>query len=194
MGLVICSAVVLCIFFQRDVLLLGCEKSCAHAKLALYSAVTLTCLVLAVRLWHSLSPDQALQLVRSPWTWCFTLIVHAALWRAVAWLKRRPGGKARMWLIAVLPAPMLILCMVAISQRLSNFFSPADGFAIGSTAAAVWVIAVVAAATVFRKSCQVREEDKDFVASWAEIASWTGFGVLPFTGVLQFAEILLKYD
>lgn len=64
MELLICSAIVLCIFFVRDVLLFGSEQSRINQKLAAYSAINLICLLSAMRFWHSLSADQALQLVR----------------------------------------------------------------------------------------------------------------------------------
>jgi len=37
-------------------------------------------------------------------------------------------------------------------------------------------------------------EDWDLVADVAEIASWTGIGILSFTGVAQWLQILFTYD
>lgn len=194
MEFLICSAIVLCIFFVRDVLVFGSEQSRINEKLALYSAINLGCLVIAMRFWHSLSADQALQLVRQPWIWLVTLAVHAVWWGVVVWVKRRPHANARMWLIAVLPSPMLIVCMVAISHRVASWSGRSDGFVIGVLASSGWIIMILAGVLAFRKNYQVVEGDRDYVATWAEIATWTGIGAVPFTGILQFAELLLKAD
>ena len=58
---------------------------------------------------------------------------------------------------------------------------------------AAWMTLVLTGVLVFRTV--YREwEDWDLVADVAEIASWTGIGILSFTGVAQWLQILFTYD
>jgi len=116
-----------------------------------------------------------------------------ALWFGASWFKRRPESDAKMWIMAVAPAPMLILAIVAFSQRLTLLLGDANGLVVGSVASTVWVTSVLAGVVIFRRGTRGRE-DVDFAATLAEIASWTGIGILPFTGVLEAAEAFFKYE
>src|SRR5438045_1196434 len=108
MGLLICSVVVLFIFLARDVFLFGSTKDHAFSKLGLYCAITLFYFLAAVRIWHSLAPSEATNLVRSPGVWVVTLLMHTALWVTASWFRSRPESDNQMWIVAVWPAPMLI--------------------------------------------------------------------------------------
>ena len=88
---------------------------------------------------------------------------------------------------------MLILAVVAFSQRFTMFFGLTNGSVVGSIVSTVWVASVLIGVVVFRRADGGRE-NVDFAATLAEIASWTGIGILPFTGLLEAAEVFLKYD
>jgi hypothetical protein len=193
MELLICSFVVLILFFVRDVFLFGSTHDHLSPKVGLYCGLTLFYFLVALRIWHSLAPEEAMNLVRSPRVWVLTLLMHAALWFVAAWFKRRPQSDNKMWIMAVAPAPMLILAVVAFSQRLTMLFSDANGLVVGSLVSSVWVASVLIAVVIFRRANGERE-NVEFAATLAEIASWTGIGILPFTGLLEAAEVFLKYD
>src|SRR5204863_4615308 len=110
-----------------------------------------------------------------------------------SWFKRHPQSDTKMWIMAVAPAPMLILAMVAFSQRLTLLLGDVNGLVVGSVVSTIWVKSVLAGVVVFRRG-EGGREDVDFAATLAEIASWTGIGILPFTGVLEAAEAFFKYD
>ena len=95
--------------------------------------------------------------------------------------------------MAVAPAPMLILAMVAFSQRLAILFDDANGLVLGSLVSITWVAALLVGVVIFRRTDGGRD-NVGFAATLAEIASWTGVGILPFTGLLEAAEVFLKYD
>ena len=88
---------------------------------------------------------------------------------------------------------MLILAVVAFSQRLTMLFRDANGLVVGSIVSTVWVASVLIGVVIFRRADGQRE-NVEFAATLAEIASWTGIGILPFTGLLEAAEVFLKYD
>jgi predicted transporter len=150
-------------------------------------------LTATMRTVYSFPESQALSLVGSPWIWAGTLVMHAGLWWAAAWFKRQPDGRDRMWLIAMVPAPMLILSVIATSHRLSEIIGSPSAFNIGMIASATWIALVLVGVVAFRTFYH-GWEDWAWAADLAAIASWTAIGILPFTGVLQWAEIVLKYD
>jgi hypothetical protein len=193
MGLLISACSVLCIFFLRDVFLLGSNQEHVFRKLGLYFALMSFYLPAAMRTVYSFPESQALSLLGSPWIWTVTLVMHAGLWWAAVWFKRRPNGRDRMWLIAVVPAPMLILSVIATSHRLSGIMGSSSAFNVGMIASAAWIALVLIGVVAFR-TFYSGWEDWGWAADLAAIASWTGIGILPFTGVLQWAEIVLKYD
>src|ERR1700730_9283779 len=127
MELLICAFVVLILFFVRDVFLFGSTYDHLSPKVGLYCGLTLFYFLVALRIWHSLAPEEAMNLVRSRRVWLLTLLMHAALWFVASWFKRRPQPSNKMWIMAVAPAPMLILAVVAFSQRLTMLFGDANG-------------------------------------------------------------------
>jgi hypothetical protein len=193
MGLLISACSVLSIFFLRDVFLLGSNQEHVLRKLTLYFTLMSFYLSAAVRTVYSFPEGQALSLLRSPWIWAVTLVMHAGLWWAASWFKRRPSGRNRMWLIAVVPAPMLIFSLIAASHRLSGIMGSPSALNVGMIASATWVTFVLIGVVAFRAFYR-GWEDWGWAADLSAIASWTGIGILPFTGVLEWAEIALKYD
>jgi hypothetical protein len=193
MGLLISACGVLCLFFLRDVFILGSKQDLAFRKLALYSILISIYLLAAMRISHSLAEGRAVALLHSPWIWGVTLGTHAALWWAAAWSKRLPNGGDRIWWIAMVPAPMLILSLTAISHQLSGILDGSNTFTVAIFVWAAWMTLVLTGALVFRRV--YREwEDWDLVADVAEIASWTGIGILSFSGAAQWLQILFTYD
>jgi hypothetical protein len=193
MGLLICACSVICLFLLRDVFILGSKQELAFRKLALYAILISIYLLAAMRISHSLAEGRALALLHSPWIWAVTLGMHAGLWWAAAKSKRRPNSRNRIWWIAMVPAPMFILSITAISHQLSGFL---EGWNTSTVAVIVWfawIALVLNGVLVFRKF--YREwEDWDLVADVAEITSWTGIGILSFSGVAQWLQILFNYD
>jgi hypothetical protein len=175
MGLLICAFIVLCLFFLRDVFVLGAKQEHAFLKLALYSLLMAVYLLSATRAVYALPDGRALVLLRSPWIWGATILVHAGLWRAAVWIKRRSNGRNAIWLLAIVPAPMLILSILVVGHHLS----------FGWIASAAWIVCVWAGVLAFRATYR-GWEDWDCVSDVAQIASWTGIGILPFTGILEF--------
>src|SRR5258708_6049784 len=129
----------------------------------------------------------------SPWVWAVTFCTHAGLWGAGAWSKRRARGGDWMWWIAMVPAPMFILSITAIGHQLSGILDGGNTLTVAVIVWAAWMTLVLTGVLVFRTV--YREwEDWDLVADVAEIASWTGFGILSFSGVVQWLQILFTYD
>ena len=193
MGLLISACGVICLFLLRDVFILGSKQELAFRKLALYAILTSTYILAAMRISHSLAEGRAFALLHSPWIWAVTLVTHAGLWWAAAWSKRRPNGGDWIWWIALVPAPMFILSITAISHQLSGILNGPNTFTVAIVVWAAWMTLVSTGVLVFRTA--YREwEDWDLVADVAEIASWTGIGILSFSGVAQWLQILLSYD
>jgi hypothetical protein len=190
MGLLICAFIVLCLFFLRDVFVFGANQEHASRRLVLYSILMAVYLLSATRAVYALPDGRALSLLRSPWIWGGTLLVHAGLWRAAVWIKRRSNGRNAIWLLAIVPAPMLILSLLVVSHRLSGLLDRSDTLTFGWIASAVWIVCVWVGVMAFRVAYR-GWEDWDCVSDVAQIASWTGIGILPFTGVLEFTQVLL---
>ncbi len=193
MGLFIGACGVICLFWLRDVFILGSKQDLALRKLVLYAILISIYLLTAMRISHSLAEGRALALLHSPWIWAVTLGMHGGLWWAAAWSKRRPSGGDWMWWIAMVPAPMFILSITAIGHQLSGILDGWNTFTVAVIVWAAWMTLVLTGVLVFRTV--YREwEDWDLVADVAEIASWTGFGILSFSGVVQWLQILFTYD
>jgi hypothetical protein len=192
MGLLISACGVIFLFMLRDVFILGLKQKHASRKLIVYTVWSAIYLFAAIRMASSFSESRAAGLLRSPWIWGVTLLTHACLWWAAARLKRTEAGDG-MWWIAIVPAPMLILSIVAVSRHLSEIIDGWSALTSGFIVSAAWIAAVIAGVLLFRRS--YREwEDRDCVGDVAEIASWTGIGILPFTGVVQWVQFLLSHD
>jgi hypothetical protein len=193
MGLLIGACIVLCLFFLRDVFILGSKQEHVSGKLALYSILMSTYLLAAVQTVYSLPDGRALELLSSPWIWALTLAMHLGLWWVAAQLKRRPDGSDWMWWMVMTPAPMLILSIIATSHRLSMMMGSSNAFIAGVVASIVWIALVLIGVLAFRAAYR-GWEDRECVADVAQIASWTGIGILPFTGVVEWLQVLLSYD
>jgi hypothetical protein len=88
---------------------------------------------------------------------------------------------------------MFILSITAISHQLSGILNGPNTFTVAIVVWAAWMTLVLTGVLVFRTA--YREwEDWDLVADVAEIASWTGIGILSFSGVAQWLQILFTYD
>jgi hypothetical protein len=193
MSVLICANCVIFFFLLRDVFILGSKQELAWRKLALYAILMSTYLFTAMRISHSLAEGRAFALLHSPWIWGVTLGMHGALWWAAARSKRRANGKDWIWWIVMVPAPMFILSITAIDHQLSGILDGGNTFAVAVIVWAAWMTLVLSGVLVFRMV--YREwEDWDLVADVAEISSWTGIGILSFTGVGQWLQILLTYD
>src|ERR1700682_1073763 len=92
MGYLFAAGFVFCIFFLRDVFLLGSAREQVGRKLAIYSLTTLCYLLAATRIASSLSEGRAIELLRSPVVCVLTLGIHAGMWWVAVRFKRRPGG------------------------------------------------------------------------------------------------------
>ncbi len=87
----------------------------------------------------------------------------------------------------------VILSITAIGHQLSGILDGWNTFTVAVIVWAAWMTLVLTGVLVFRTV--YREwEDWDLVADVAEIASWTGFGILSFSGVVQWLQILFTYD
>jgi hypothetical protein len=192
MGVLIGAGGVIFLFLLRDVFILGSKQELVFRKLTLYAILISIYLLAAMRISQSMAEGRALALLHSPWFWAVTLGMHAGLWWAAARSKRSPHGGDWIWWIALVPAPMFILSITAISHRLSGIFDGWNTLTIAVVWAA-WMTLVLTGVLVFRTV--YREwEDWDLVADVAAIASWTGIGVVSFTGVAQWLQIIFTYD
>jgi hypothetical protein len=192
-GLFIGAGGVIFLFLLRDVFILGSKQELAFRKLALYAILISMYLLAAMRISHSMAEGRAPALLHSPWFWAVTLGMHAGLWWAAARSKRRPHGGDWIWWIALVPAPMFVLSITAISHRLSGILDGWNTLTVAVVVWAAWMMLVLTGVLVFRTV--YREwEDWDLVADVAAIASWTGIGVVSFTGVAQWLQIILTYD
>jgi hypothetical protein len=86
---------------------------------------------------------------------------------------------------------MLILALVGASHRLNEIMGGSSVYTMGSIISAAWVACVAIGTICFRLAYRGWQNEA-FVADLAEIASWTGVGILPFTGLGQFAASLLQ--
>jgi hypothetical protein len=182
MGIPFCTCVVLCIFFVRDVFLLGSAVEQVRRKLAIYFVTTSFYLVAAISLASSLSSNRAAELLSSAAIWAPALGIHGILWCAAVWLKRRPDRDA-MWVIALVPAPMLILAVVAVSHYAAPILGSLDGFHTGLALSAAWLGLVLLGVLGFRALYRGWKDDA-FVGDLAVIAGWTGIWILPLSGVV----------
>jgi hypothetical protein len=193
MGLLISACGVLALFMLRDIFILGSKQELVSRKLAVYLVLTSAYLLCAIRIASSFPEGRSAVLLRSPWIWGMTLMVHAGLWWVSARLKRVSDGSDWMWLIAVVPAPMLILSIIAVTHRLSVMMNGWNLFTSGVIIWSGWVVSVLSGVLAFRTV--YREwEDRDCVGNVAEIASWTGIGILPFAGIVQWLQVLIGQD
>jgi hypothetical protein len=177
MGVLFCIFVVLCIFFVRDVFLLGSTLERAGRKLALYSIATSLYLFAAVALISSLPASRAAELLRSSAIWVPALAIHGILLCAAVWLRRRPHRDA-MWIITLTPAPVLVISVVIAAHGSS------DVLRAGLILSATWLGAVLVGVLAFRALYQGWRDDA-LVGDLAVIAGWTGIWILPLSGVLR---------
>jgi hypothetical protein len=193
MGLVICSSCVLCLFFLRDVFILGSRQKHVPAKLLLYVLLMSLYLPGATVIASSLPDQRAILLLRSPWVWITFLAIHLAQWRFAAWVKHGLHHKDRMWLTIIAPAPMFLLSTIVFSHGIAGKGDSAGALVVGLIVFAVWTVSVLAGVLAFRLVYR-GWEDWDCVAEVAEITSWTGVGILPFAGVFSWLQVMLSYD
>jgi|CZKS01.1.fsa_nt_gi hypothetical protein len=193
MGLVICSSCVLCLFFLRDVFILGSKQEHVPGKLLLYAILMSLYLPGVTVIAYSLPEQRAIELLRSPWVWVTVLAIHIAQWRFAAWVKHALHHKDRMWLTIIAPAPMFLLSTIVFSHGIAGQGDSAGALIAGLIVFAVWTASVLAGVLAFRLVYR-GWEDWDCVADVAEITSWTGLGILPFAGVFSWLQALLSYD
>jgi hypothetical protein len=179
MGFLFAACFVFCIFFLRDVFLLGSAREQAGRKLAIYSLTTLCYLLAAVRIASSLPASRAVELLRSPVVCALTLGMHAAMWWAAVWFKRRAAG-GRMWMIALAPAPMLILSVLAAGHNAAGLLGISSASGAGVIVSLAWIGLVLLAVAGFRAAYRGWKDD-EFVGDLAVIAGWTGLWILPLT-------------
>jgi hypothetical protein len=187
MGLLICAGCVLSLFFLRDVFILGSKQEQVPLKLLLYAILISLYLAGAIGFAYSLPEQRELELLRSRWVWVGVLALHVGLWRFAEQLKRGPQGKRRLWLTIVTPAPMFLLSAVVVSRHIAGTAESSQGLAIGSVASIAWIALVLTGVLAFRVAYR-GWEDWDCVADVTAIASWTGFGILPFTGLFEWLQ------
>jgi hypothetical protein len=193
MGLVICSCCVLSLFYLRDVFILGAKQEHVPAKIFLYAVLMSLYLPGAIGIAYSLPGQRALDLLGSPWVWTAVLALHVGLWRFAAWVKHGPHCKDRMWLTVIAPAPMFLLSAVVVSHRFLNVVEGSRASTFGLIVFTVWTASVLAGVLAFRFIYR-GWEDWDCVADVAAFTSWTGLGILPFTGVVEWLQVFVKYD
>ena len=192
MGLLISVCGILSIFMLRDVFILGLKQELVSRKLLLYLVLISAYIFAAIRMAYSLPEGSAGVLLRSSAICGVTVMLHVCLWWASARFRRVPEGRDWLWLIAVAPAPMLILSIIAITRNLSVLL----GWNILESGLVVWAgwivsfsIGVLAFRSVYREW-----EDQDCVGNIAEIASWTGIGILPVAGIVQWLQVLGAHE
>ena len=83
-----------------------------------------------------------------------------------------------MWIIALAPAPMLILSVVTVAR------GSVDVLRAGLIVSAVWIGLVLVGVLAFRVLYRGWRDDA-FVGDLAVIAGWTGIWILPLSGVLR---------
>jgi len=171
------------LFFLRDVFLLGSASERVRLKLLVYAIATSVYLATAVVVTASLTEARAAESIKSPAIWVPSLGMHAVLCLAAVWFKRRFTDS--MWLIALAPAPVLILAIVAASRGAARLFVNLSGFQAGLMVSFGWIALVCAGALGFR-ACYRGWKDDGFVGDLAMIASWTGIWIIPLSGVAQF--------
>ena len=194
MGLLICASIVLCIFFVRDVFALGAKQDRPFTKLTIYSLLLGIYILVTWRSVFSLPAGRAPALLQSPWIWGSTLLIHFVLWRTAVWIRNSRSSRPNAtWLITVIPAPLLLLSTLVAGRWLLGLFDVIDMRASGWIVAGIWIAGVWVAVLGFRAVYR-GWDDWDCVSDVAQVASWTGIGILPFTGLLEAAEIILRYD
>jgi len=187
MGLLICAACVLSLFFLRDVFVLGAKQEHVPLKLLLYAILMFLYLAGAIGFAYSLPEQRELELLRSRWVWVGVFAFHLGLWRFAEQMKRGPRGERRLWLTIVAPAPMFLLSAIVVSRHIAGAAESSNGLAIGSVASVAWIVLVLTGVLTFRTVYR-GWEDWDCVADVTAIASWTGFSILPFTGLFEWLQ------
>jgi len=190
MGVLFGCFIIVSLFLLRDVFLFGSTREHVSSKLVIYSILTSIYVIASMWVVSSFPHTSAIELLKSPRVWTLTLAIHVVLWRLTVWFKHKPIRDG-IWIISLAPAPMLILSLVVLGHGLEEFIGISDAFTLGVVASAVWILCVSFAVIGFRAAYR-GWEDQAFVADLAEIASWTGLGILPFTGVAELAASLLK--
>ena len=190
MGVLLYCFTIMIMFYMRDVFLFGSTRERVLPKLLVYVALTSLYLSVAMVTLGSLPQGSALTFLRSRWVWALTLITHVGLWRLAVWFKRRPIREG-MWTIALAPAPMFILSLILASQGIAALSGGSSVVTFGLILSSAWILLVLLGVTGFRIAYGNWRDD-GFVADLADIASWTGLCIVPFTGVGEFAASLLK--
>ena len=187
MGLLICAGCVLSLFFLRDVFILGSKQEHVPLKLILYAILISLYLAGAIGFAYSLPEQRELELLRSRSVWVGVVALHLGLWRFAEQMKRGPRGKRRLWLTIVAPAPMFLLSTIVVSRYVAGAAGSSRAATIGSVASIVWIALILTGVLMFRTVYR-GWEDWDCVADVTAIASWTGFGILPFTGLFEWLQ------
>ena len=187
MGLLICAGCVLSLFFLRDVFVLGAKQEHVTLKLLLYAILMFLYLAGAIGFAYSLPEQRELELLRSRWVWVGVVAFHLGLWRFAEQMKRGPRAERRLWLTIVAPAPMFLLSAIVVSRYVAGAAGSSRAATIGTVASIVWIALVLTGVLIFRTVYR-GWEDWDCVADVTAIASWTGFGILPFTGLFEWLQ------
>jgi hypothetical protein len=79
------------------------------------------------------------------------------------------------------------LSTIVVSRYVAGAAGSSRAATIGSVASIVWIALILTGVLMFRTVYR-GWEDWDCVADVAAIASWTGFGILPFTGLFEWLQ------
>lgn len=136
------------VFWLRDAMVAAAVRSRLSHALGIWTAVTLTLFSVLGAAAESISREQASQLWAEPRYWIPALAIHALLWAATQFLRRKSTLAA--WLSVMAPAPVFVFSAGAACWVLLNRVGGLDGWQAGLLLGAVWVGSVRLAAWLFR--------------------------------------------
>ena len=157
MAIAVCCA--LAILLMKDVLLLGATSNRIILKLSFYSALTMSYLLIAMAPNRNAMLSGVALSLHSPLIWSLQLM--APLWGGSCTGTPQADFRRVPWLIALVPSPMLLLCLLAAASQ----------FGIGVLAPCLWIGAVIFGVAAYGRVC-AGYQDSDFAARFAELANW----------------------
>ena len=166
------------IFFFRDVQLLttGGEPS-LKGRLLAYSLMQLAAVVGFVILLPRFNAAQITELIRSPAVWPLSMALHLAAGSACLLARRRAFHD--IWIIALLPSPILVLSLVSVNHVLSSVGGWGE---LSLLSALLWILIICAGVLALNR--QLRDSvESDFIVDFA------GFSNIAMVGAISVGLI-----
>jgi hypothetical protein len=172
------TAALVVTYTLRDSFLLGLVKPRRLGRVLHLHALSSTAAVLpAFIATRELTPGDLIEWLHAPAVWVPVLGIHTAL-TVYAWSLGHSRTPARAWRLALIPAPINVIALVASVRFFVPHATVPAALIQGALAAVIWTL-TVRATTRWNLSFQAAKDDPEFAISLATVSNLAGLIAAP---------------